>query len=96
MKIVTSNMGELKKSNDISMRWKEVEGYEGIYQISSLGLIFDIKRKKVIEPYPHQDLNFLYVTLYKKGEDGEVKGNEILYDFLFVKHFYANNPYFIV
>lgn len=51
--------------------WKDIEGYEGLYQISSLGQVKSLKdkygnsREKILK----QDKNvYLQITLYKNGK----------------------------
>ena len=53
--------------------WKDIEGYEGFYQISSLGRIKSFKdnygkyREKILSPTPNKD-GYLFITLCKNGE----------------------------
>ena len=54
--------------------WKDIPGYEGVYQISSKGRVRSLRKKKVIT---YEDIlvnvdtydvkGYKYVYLYKKG-----------------------------
>lgn len=52
--------------------WKDIKGYEGIYQVSNLGRIKSFKRKSINEGLilkPHEiRLGYLQVTLYDKNK----------------------------
>jgi hypothetical protein len=45
--------------------WKDVEGYEGYYQVSNLGRVKSlILFKKILKPYPDKD-GYFQVVLYR-------------------------------
>ena len=46
--------------------WKDIKGYEGIYQISNTGKVNSIKRNKQLTPSP-DNKGYLRVNLCKDG-----------------------------
>lgn len=54
---------------DMDEIWKEVENYEGIYQVSNLGQVRSLKfgKTRVLKPGKNGN-GYLYVTLCKDGE----------------------------
>lgn len=46
--------------------WKDIKGYEGLYQISNLGRVKNIKKQKILNPLNIN--NYLKVVLSKKGK----------------------------
>ncbi len=46
--------------------WKDIKNYEGIYQISNLGKVKNIKKQKILKPLNIN--NYLRVVLSKKGK----------------------------
>lgn len=46
--------------------WKDIEGYEGLYQVSSEGRIIGLKRGNIIKPIQHMN-GYLFVNLHKSG-----------------------------
>lgn len=51
--------------------WREIEGYDGKYQVSNLGRIWSNKSKQYLKSYPANH-GYLRLTLY--GADGKPKG----------------------
>lgn len=51
----------------MSRRWKDVTGYEGLYEVSIGGRIRNKKTKKVPYKFWSED-NYLCVTLFKNGQ----------------------------
>ena len=51
--------------------WKEISGYEGLYEVSDLGRVKSLKhgREKILKPIKHTN-GYLHVNLHK---DGKVK-----------------------
>ncbi len=47
--------------------FKDIEGFEGLYQISNLGRVYSVKRGKFLKPGKHTD-NYSQVNLYKNGK----------------------------
>ena len=52
--------------------WEDIEGYEGIYQVSSLGKVKSLnfnhtKKEKILKPFFNRD-GYLSVNLYKEGK----------------------------
>lgn len=48
--------------------WKNIKGYEGLYQISSLGRVKSFYKNKILKPRVKEN-NYLIVSLYKEGKD---------------------------
>ena len=46
--------------------WKDVKGYEGLYQVSSLGKIKSLYNKQNMKPYIHN--GYSRITLHKNGQ----------------------------
>ena len=52
--------------------WKDIEGYEGLYQVSNLGRVKSLnynrtKKEKILKPRSNKD-GYLRVVLYKEGK----------------------------
>lgn len=47
--------------------WKDIKGYEGLYQISNLGHVKNTVTQKPINPFPNPQIKYLVVGLYKDG-----------------------------
>ena len=52
--------------------WKDIEGYQGIYQVSSLGKVKSLnfnhaKKEKILKPFSNKD-GYLRVNLCKEGK----------------------------
>ena len=47
--------------------FKDIEGYEGLYQISNFGRVYSLISKKFMKPFKNQD-GYLQVQLYKNGK----------------------------
>lgn len=52
--------------------WKDIKGYEGLYQVSNLGRVKSLKRKyhpkdRILKPYKHPD-GRMQVPIYRNGE----------------------------
>lgn len=45
--------------------WKDIDGYDGKYRISSFGSIFSNHRNKVLKATKNKRTGYLHVTLYK-------------------------------
>lgn len=48
-------------------KWKIIEGYEGLYEVSSLGRIRNNKGK-ILKPIKSSTVNYYTVNLYKNGK----------------------------
>ena len=46
--------------------WKDIKGYEGLYQVSNLGRVYSLTSKKVIKPH-YNNSGYLKIDLYKDG-----------------------------
>lgn len=47
--------------------WKDIEGYEGLYQVSNVGQVKSLKRNKILKPGKTKK-DYLQVGLYKDGK----------------------------
>ena len=47
--------------------WKDIEGYEGLYQVSSEGRVLNVKRNKTLKPMENKD-GYYYVNLSINGK----------------------------
>lgn len=47
--------------------WKDIEGYEGLYQVSSEGRVLNVKRNKTLKPMTNKD-GYYYVNLSINGK----------------------------
>lgn len=47
--------------------WKDIEGYEGLYQVSNIGQVKSLKRNKILKPAPNS-CGYLQVCLHKNGK----------------------------
>ena len=47
--------------------WKNIKGYEGLYKISNLGRVKNLKTNKILKLKLRKD-GYTQVTLYKKGK----------------------------
>ena len=48
-------------------KWKDIQNYEGLYQISNLGNILNVKRNKIKKQTINKE-GYYYVMLSKKGK----------------------------
>ena len=46
--------------------WKDIKGYEGLYQVSNKGRVRSLKHDKMIKPIQHSN-GYLFVNLHKDG-----------------------------
>lgn len=49
-------------------RWKDVVGYEGLYQVSDMGKVFGYKRERMLKPYLCVRGGYPQVILCKDGK----------------------------
>ena len=47
--------------------WKDIEGYEGLYQVSNFGKVKSLKTNKILKPAPNS-CGYLQVALSKDGK----------------------------
>ena len=62
--------------------WKDIKGYEGLYRISSKGLVFGVKRNKKITPSMHtnkQGHKSFIISISKNGVKKSFKLNRLVY-----------------
>lgn len=52
--------------------WKDIEGYDGAYQISNFGRVYSNKRNKVLKPSKGEK-GYLTVWLSNKGKGNHIK-----------------------
>lgn len=49
--------------------WKDIENYEGLYQVSNLGKVKNVKTQKILKNYTSkQDRGYLKVSLYSNSK----------------------------
>lgn len=48
--------------------WKDIQGYEGLYQVSNLGKVKSLYKNKILKPRIKEN-DYLIVSLYKDRED---------------------------
>ena len=46
--------------------WKDVAGYEGMYQVSNLGRFFGVRTNRILKSYLHRN-GYMYQSLSKNG-----------------------------
>lgn len=64
--------------------WKDIKGYEGLYQISNLGKIKS--NKKILKPYINKKDGYAYIGLHKN------KNNKVLKIHRLVAQTFIDNP----
>lgn len=47
--------------------WKDIKGYDGLYQVSNLGRVYGLTANKVVKPHLNNS-GYLRVDLYKGGK----------------------------
>ena len=58
--------------------WKDVVGYEGLYQVSNLGIVKSLFRyKKILKPF-EDNKGYLRVTLYKNNKSKSIKVHKLV------------------
>lgn len=51
------------------MKWKDIEGYEGLYQISDIGLVWSVRNRKYLKyTYKSKRKPYKKVQLWKNGK----------------------------
>lgn len=65
--------------------WKDIKGYEGIYQISDLGRVLNVKRGTLRKPSQDKD-GYLQLSLSKNGKREYLKVHRL------VAQAFINNP----
>ena len=86
---MTTNQ-ELKLVVDFELQifeeWRDVEGYEGLYQVSNMGRIRSLRYGRTyIVKNQHNDRGYCYISLHKNG-----KGKHYFVHILVAKAFIAN------
>lgn len=51
--------------------WKDIKGYEGLYQVSTLGRVKNYKTNRVLKPSINKD-GYLFIILYKHKKQKNV------------------------
>lgn len=57
--------------------WRNVPGYEGLYEVSNLGRVKNIKTERILKPGKN-NLGYLQVALYKNGLQKTVKVHRLV------------------
>ena len=59
--------------------WKDIVGYEGLYQISSLGRVFSVRSNKYLQAYRRsKNMPYLTVSLYVNNERKHYKVHRLV------------------
>ena len=71
--------GYMRMKNEI---WKDIQGYEGKYQISNMGRFKSLNyrrtgKEKILEGYPDKD-GYLFVQLWKDGKGKNCRINRLV------------------
>lgn len=66
--------------------WKDIEDYEGYYQVSDLGNVKSIRRNKILKP-SNQGQGYLQVVLCKSGKNKHCRVHRL------VAQAFIDNPY---
>lgn len=53
--------------------WKDIEGYEGLYEVSNLGRVRNVKSGRILKQYVHERNGYLQVSLYKEGKQKKMR-----------------------
>lgn len=68
--------------------WKDIEGFEGLYQVSNMGRVKSLKRNKQIIKKTNKDgWGYLHIDLYKDGKGKMYKIHRL------VARAFIDNPY---
>ena len=70
--------------------WKDIKGYEGLYQVSNLGRVKNKRRNKLLKLQLQKD-GYLRVGLYDKNKDEDKSNNDASNLEWCTKHY--NNSY---
>ena len=60
--------------------WKDIEGYEGLYQVNNLGRVkryYKNSKEKILKPFSNRD-GYLNVKLYKEGKSKQSKVHRLV------------------
>lgn len=66
--------------------WRNIKGYEGLYQVSNLGRIKSLKSKKILKPYINKKNDYTYIHLSKEGISKVMRIHRV------VAETFVNNP----
>ena len=77
---------ELMFTNNIKEEWKDIKGYENLYQVSNLGRIKNLKTNKTLKALIKKD-GYARVNLYKNDEMNSIRIHRI------VAETFIENPY---
>lgn len=66
--------------------WKDIKGYEGLYQISNYGRVKSLKKNIIMKPFNNN--GYLRINLYKNG-----KSKKYLIHILVAEHFISEKPF---
>ena len=84
-----TNKAITKGGNYMEEVWKPVKGYEGLYEVSSLGRVRSVKRNLVMHPQPRKH-GYLGIQLHGRG--GNAKGFKTLSVHRLVAEAFIPNP----
>jgi hypothetical protein len=54
------------------LEWREIPGYEGLYEVSNNGLVRSLRRGKIMSTNNESSTRYAKVSLYKEGKEKQV------------------------
>lgn len=59
----------MKKIEEV---WKDIKGYEGLYQVSNLGRVLSIRNNRILKPYSDKAGKGYYYIHLKRGKNSKI------------------------
>lgn len=66
--------------------WKDIKGYEGLYQISNLGNVKSLRKNKILKPFSNH--GYMQVRLYKENNKKDFKIHRLVAN-AFITNYYC-------
>lgn len=66
--------------------WKDIKGFEGLYQVSNFGRVKSSKSKKILKPYINKKNGYTYIHFSKEGISKVMRIHRLVADT------FINNP----
>lgn len=73
-------MGEINYNKALALPnelWKPIRGYEGLYEISTMGRVRSLRNGKILRPWKNTN-GYLYVDLFKDGKRKHFKVHRLV------------------
>lgn len=82
MKLENIELYNINEDGDLELTevWKPVKGYEGLYEVSNLGLVRNAKTQKLLKRRIHWKHGYLMVQLSKEGKAERKSVKCLVYD----------------